>query len=217
MKRTLVISAVLAALVTSLALAMVSAARPAADVGITLTDYKVDLSSSSIQTGVPVKFTATNHGEMVHEVVLEKAGAVDQALEIDGKGTEIDDIAPGQTKSATWTITQPGDYQLACHVPGHFEKGMVTRFTVTGPAGAGQAQVAAPLRAAVPDGGQPAQQQDPLVVQANQAAPADAPSTLPQTGAAASSLPPWGAAAAIVFVAAAGLLAWTFTHRSGRE
>jgi uncharacterized cupredoxin-like copper-binding protein len=67
----------------------------------------------------------------VFGVVLEKAGAVDQPFEMNGKETEIEDIASGQTKSATWTITQPGEYQLACHLPGHFEAAMVERFTVT--------------------------------------------------------------------------------------
>jgi hypothetical protein len=32
---------------------------------------------------------------------------------MNGRETEIEDIAPGETKSATWTITQSEEYQRA--------------------------------------------------------------------------------------------------------
>jgi uncharacterized cupredoxin-like copper-binding protein len=74
-------------------------------------------------------FLVTNGGDQTHEMVLEKAGD-DVPLAAAGVESEIEDIAPGATAEVTWTITEPGTYQLACHIPGHFEEGMVTTFDV---------------------------------------------------------------------------------------
>jgi uncharacterized cupredoxin-like copper-binding protein len=48
-----------------------------------------------------------------------------------GSESEIEDIAPGETDELEWTFTEPGRYQFACHVPGHFEAGMVVEVEVT--------------------------------------------------------------------------------------
>jgi uncharacterized cupredoxin-like copper-binding protein len=39
--------------------------------------------------------------------------------------SEIEDIAPGEMAELEWTVTESERYQFACHVPGHFEAGMV--------------------------------------------------------------------------------------------
>jgi uncharacterized cupredoxin-like copper-binding protein len=52
-------------------------------------------------------------------------------MEADGQESEAADIEPGKTKTLTWTFTEPGEYQLACHVPGHYEAGMVIPIAVT--------------------------------------------------------------------------------------
>ena len=101
-------------------------------VKVTLRDYGVAMSRHALPAGAPIRFVITNHGKAMHETVLERAGADDKALEVRGKEYEADDIAPGTTRTVTWTIPQAGTYQLACHMPGHFEMGMMTRFTVTG-------------------------------------------------------------------------------------
>ena len=36
----------------------------------------------------------------------------------------------GETAELEWTFTEPGRYQFACHVPGHFEAGMVIEVEV---------------------------------------------------------------------------------------
>ncbi len=138
MKVALFAWAILAALVAVLLPGGVSNAQQPGAVDITLTDYKVSIPSAGIQAGVPVKFTVHNRGSITHEAVLEPAGAVDQALVIDGKEAELDDIAPGETRSVIWTLPRPGEYQVACHIPGHYEAGMVARFTVLASASSGQ-------------------------------------------------------------------------------
>ncbi len=57
--------------------------------------------------------------------MIEPSGAVDKPLESGGRKAEVEDIAPGDRGTLTWTFTEPGRYQLACHKPGHFEQGMV--------------------------------------------------------------------------------------------
>jgi len=99
-------------------------------VNVTLTEYKVEMSKTSLPAG-PVKFTITNEGSIVHEIVLEPGGAVDAPLEADGKVAEVEDLQPGQTLTLEWTIDTPGQYQLTCHLPGHYENGMKTGFEVT--------------------------------------------------------------------------------------
>ena len=46
--------------------------------------------------------------------------------------SEIEDIGPGEMKTLTWTFAEPGRYQFACHLPGHYEAGMVLEVEVTG-------------------------------------------------------------------------------------
>ena len=97
---------------------------------ITLADFTVAISPTTVTAGQPITFAVTNSGAVTHEMVLEKAGDEDVPLAADGVESEIEDITPGATAEMTWTITEPGTYQLACHVPGHFEQGMVTTFEV---------------------------------------------------------------------------------------
>lgn len=108
-------------------------ARPIT-VKVVLRDFTVSMSRHVLPAGKPIRFVITNRGQAEHETVLERAGAVDKALEVRGKEYEADDIAPGATRSVTWLVPRAGRYQLACHMPGHFQMGMKTRFTVRGSA-----------------------------------------------------------------------------------
>jgi uncharacterized cupredoxin-like copper-binding protein len=108
-----------------------SSAAASEPVAVTLNDFTVTPAQASFKVGQTYTFEATNDGKAVHEIVIEKAGDVDHALVANGQVAEADDIAPGASKALTWTFTEPGTYQIACHEPGHFEAGMVTTITVT--------------------------------------------------------------------------------------
>jgi uncharacterized cupredoxin-like copper-binding protein len=116
--------------------AMQLAAAPAKGdaVSVRLDDFTVTPSATTLHAGRPYLFTVTNDGAATHELVIEPAGKVDQPLELEQSGkdieSEVEDIAPGQTKTLMWTFDQPGKYQMACHVPGHFEAGMKMAFEV---------------------------------------------------------------------------------------
>jgi len=103
-------------------------------VGVIEGDFYVRPQRTTFQVGQPYLFAVGNEGAAVHEFVIEPAGKVDEPLEADVNGeereSEIEDIAPGETAELEWTFTEPGRYQFACHIPGHFEAGMVIEVEV---------------------------------------------------------------------------------------
>jgi hypothetical protein len=107
-------------------------------VEVTLTEFAIELSQTDIPANTPVQFVVTNQGQVEHQFVLEPVDAQDQPLTSNGEVTKIDGIGAGETVTATWTISEPGQYQVACHIPGHDDAGMTTQINVS--AAAGQAQ-----------------------------------------------------------------------------
>lgn len=100
------------------------------EVATTAGDFFIELPDMTFVVGQTYSFVTTNVGVAVHEIVLEPAGAVDEPLEMDDMEAEIEDLMPGTTGVLTWTFTEAGEYQLSCHIPGHYEAGMFTTFTV---------------------------------------------------------------------------------------
>ena len=107
--------------------------NPVRQVNVGLSEFKVNMARQVLPAGTPITFTFNNSGSVVHEIVLEKAGAVDEALEINGEMLEAEDIQTGETRSVTWDVSETGDYQLACHKAGHFEGGMTQKFQLVPP------------------------------------------------------------------------------------
>ena len=114
-----------------------SMATPSAEpvcVDVIVDDFVVQPQRTTFRVGETYIFAVGNEGEAVHEFVIEPAGKVDEPLEAEVNGeereSEIEDIAPGETDELEWTFTEPGRYQFACHVPGHYEAGMVIEVEV---------------------------------------------------------------------------------------
>ena len=112
-------------------------ATPSAEpicVGVVVEEFTVKPQLTTLRVNQPYIFAVGNAGKIPHEFVIEPAGANDAPLEaeINGKEqeSEAEDIAPGETKELAWTFTEPGRYQFSCHVPDHFEAGMVIEFEV---------------------------------------------------------------------------------------
>jgi uncharacterized cupredoxin-like copper-binding protein len=103
----------------------------ATTVEVTLADMTITSSLTTFKVGQPYEFVVTNVGEVEHEMVIEHRGDNDKPMEVDGQESEAPDIEPGKTATLTWTFTEPGEYQLACHVPEHYEAGMVLPIEVT--------------------------------------------------------------------------------------
>jgi uncharacterized cupredoxin-like copper-binding protein len=131
--------------VVVLALGAASCGGGGNSVGATLSDFKIDLGSSSGKSG-EVTFKVKNNGPSVHEFVVFKSElAPDQlptkqdenGIEIvdeEGEGVEavdeIEDIKVGSSQELKVTL-QPGKYVLICNLPAHYKQGMHAALTVT--------------------------------------------------------------------------------------
>jgi uncharacterized cupredoxin-like copper-binding protein len=90
-----------------------------------------------VKRGETVKLVATNKGQVLHEMVLGTAEALKEHADMMKKfpGMEHDapymtHVKPGTAGEIVWQFTQPGEFQFACLIPGHFEAGMVGKVTV---------------------------------------------------------------------------------------
>jgi uncharacterized cupredoxin-like copper-binding protein len=99
-------------------------------ISVTLQDFSITMSQTTVPVNAPLVFTITNDGAVVHEVILEARGGQDVPFELNDTVSEVEDIEPGETVTLEWTLKEAGDYELACFEPGHYEQGMVMYFTV---------------------------------------------------------------------------------------
>ena len=86
-----------------------------------------------------VKFTVTNNGTILHEMVVLKTNTAYDALPVNPKTHkvseaksvgEIGNVPKGKTKSKTLTLKK-GKYVLVCNIAKHYDMGMRAAFTVT--------------------------------------------------------------------------------------
>jgi len=92
----------------------------------------------TVRVGETVRFIVTNTGKVRHEFVIgDIAEQREHAKEMaEMPGMVMPDeangigLAPGETKNIVWQFAGPGTVELACHVPGHYEAGMVSRVIV---------------------------------------------------------------------------------------
>jgi uncharacterized cupredoxin-like copper-binding protein len=107
----------------------------------TESEFKIEMSPTTAAPG-PVTFQITNSGTQVHEFVVVKTDVAADALpqktdepEVDEDASsltavdEVEDIAAGASASLDVTL-EAGHYVLFCNVPGHYQLGMHTDFTV---------------------------------------------------------------------------------------
>lgn len=106
-------------------------------VAVTLTEYKIKPAVASVTAG-HVKFVVKNAGKIKHQfTVISTAKPAATALsklkpndDIPGARGEIASIAPGATKTLVVKKLKPGHYVFVCALPGHYQAGMYTDFTV---------------------------------------------------------------------------------------
>jgi uncharacterized cupredoxin-like copper-binding protein len=131
--------------VAAIALVLVSCGAPdAAPAGsgvvVEMSDYKVSASVPGVKAG-SVKIGVRNLGAMAHSFTVLKTDLPQDKLPVDGATAKvsedgkvggIDTIPAGKSASVTIDLT-PGKYVLICNVPGHYQLGMHTAFTVDAP------------------------------------------------------------------------------------
>jgi uncharacterized cupredoxin-like copper-binding protein len=105
-----------------------------------LADFSITLGSTEFAAG-EVAFAVTNNGPSEHEMVIIKTKDAPDALPTNSDGTvdeeakglenmgEVEEVAPGASATLTLDLA-PGSYVALCNIPGHYEAGMATGFTV---------------------------------------------------------------------------------------
>lgn len=109
------------------------------EVRVTVTDFTIESSRTSFQSGVPYRFVVTNNGEVSHELMVVPPMAVgampmEKMHELALGVVDEDDLPPSSTQEMTLTFDKAypsGKLEFACHVIGHYEAGMHTPITVT--------------------------------------------------------------------------------------
>lgn len=112
-------------------------------VEVAMVDIAFEPEDVTITAGQEVTFRFRNEGAVVHEAVIGTAEeqvthAADMAEmgEHDGMdhgGSEDPNLrlGPGESGDLVHVFDEPGDYLIGCHIPGHYEAGMVMSVTVT--------------------------------------------------------------------------------------
>jgi uncharacterized cupredoxin-like copper-binding protein len=97
---------------------------------LTLSEFHIDVTPTpvpSLKVGQPVELIIVNVGQLAHEVMVMAPGMVDMKgmsmSDMDAMSlltVEQTDLPPGGAPVVkTITFTSPGDWSIACHLPGH--------------------------------------------------------------------------------------------------
>jgi uncharacterized cupredoxin-like copper-binding protein len=129
MKRTLVLAFV------GLFILAGCASGPSKSIRVIMTDFAFTPNTFTVPAGEPISIELTNNGAATHTFIIMKAG-----VQVQGHFTDADKanvfweepaVAPGQSVKATFNApSDPGQYQVLCGVPAHFESGMVATLIV---------------------------------------------------------------------------------------
>lgn len=133
MRAPLSLSVAAALVVTSAACGGSVAAAPPKAVAATVTEFKIAADTTKVAAG-DVTFTIANKGSATHEFVVVRTDLAPDALPKDAAGLveeggplgavdEVEDIAPGTTKTLTVKL-EPGKYAFFCNLAGHYVGGM---------------------------------------------------------------------------------------------
>ena len=105
-----------------------AANNSSAQVQVTLSEFKFDSSLTTFAVNTPYHFVIKNAGTVAHEWMIMPRGETDVSKALVKVGQ--DQLTAGATVTQDFTFTKPGDYEFACHMPGHYEAGMKLIITV---------------------------------------------------------------------------------------
>ena len=84
----------------------------AREIRIVATEWSFEPATIELTAGEPVNIVLVNEGAIEHEVEFEGLGLHLHAL-------------PGESATSVLVPEVAGDFELGCHLPGHYEVGMV--------------------------------------------------------------------------------------------
>ncbi len=89
-------------------------------------EFAFDPADVSLTAGAEATVELTNNGAVQHNWTVLKAGeeiAAESEFDESMVLAAVDNTAPGESNSVSLTL-EPGDYQVICTIPGHFDAGM---------------------------------------------------------------------------------------------
>jgi len=108
-------------------------------------DFSFRPAVIEVAVGQPVRLTLNNQGLLEHDWSVEHIAVTnvrEHSAQSAGHGDQMHSMAaepdlhvaamPGESGVVTFTVTEPGSYQVICTVAGHEEAGMVATLVVSG-------------------------------------------------------------------------------------
>jgi uncharacterized cupredoxin-like copper-binding protein len=103
-------------------------------INVTLTDFSFNPKSFTVPAGKEISFSGRNNGAVTHDfIILNKGADIGDSFGSEDQASVFwkTEIPAGSTNEETFTApTEPGDYQIICGIPGHYQAGMVATLTV---------------------------------------------------------------------------------------
>ncbi len=126
---------VIGCLALVLGIALTACGSNRTTLNVTSNDVGYDSKTYTVPAGAEVTLKMTNIGALEHEFAILKLGEhVSLPFDADDEAKilwELEGVAPGDTKSATFTApSEPGEYDVVCGIPGHIELGMTATLIV---------------------------------------------------------------------------------------
>lgn len=105
-----------------------------------LDELRFDPDAVEVTVGETVTFQVTNDGQIVHDFTLgdehmQEEHDAEMAEGMPNMGHDEPNVLTleaGESGELTWHFTAPASILYGCHVPGHYDAGMVGTLTITG-------------------------------------------------------------------------------------
>ena len=110
--------------------------EPSTTLKADMTDFHFTPGNFIVPAGQEINFVGANSGAVVHEFIIMKLGtSVGDKFDAEDSVNILWQIQvqPGSRVTGTFTIPDPGEYQVVCGVSGHLAAGMVAKLVVAAP------------------------------------------------------------------------------------
>lgn len=95
---------------------------------IALSEFKIESPQTTFTTGTLYRFVIKNEGTIPHDWAIMPRGQTDESQAL----IRVDEaeLSPGASVTREFTFNEAGDFEFACHLPGHYEAGMLLAIKV---------------------------------------------------------------------------------------
>ena len=111
-----------------------SSSSPSDKIDVTMIDFQFQPKTFTVPAGQEISLNASNSGGVVHSfVIMQKDKSVGTEYNDEDKPNvywEMEIQPGGSTETSFIAPSEPGEYELVCHIPGHFQAGMVGKLNV---------------------------------------------------------------------------------------